>query len=212
MTGDEAAVTEWRAGARSASSYRFKTLWFDDNLDGKLPKKGTPAFTYGRGMLNDLYDESEDAVDGPTDNVTVIWQSVLDKDGDLMRGDFGKVDLVSDRDNLATGADETTTPGNPDGNADNITAASTQGDVRACTEDDGGDDADGTICDASWSETFDVLFADGLYGCTTTRAVTISCTWDASGETGNALRSSDEIGTRQLAQEQIGRFAKCTAK
>ena len=151
-------------------------------------------------------------MDGPTDNVTVIWQSVLDKDGDLMRGDFGKVDLVSDRDNLATGADERTTPGNPDGNADNIAPDSVQGDVRACTEDDGGDDADGTICDASWSETFDVLFADGLYGCTTTRPVTISCTWDASGETGNALRSGDEIGTRQLAQNQIARFAKCTVK
>ena len=42
VTGDanEAAVTEWRSGPRSASSYRFKTLWFDDNLDGKLPKKG----------------------------------------------------------------------------------------------------------------------------------------------------------------------------
>ena len=30
----------------------------------------------------------------------MIWQSLLDKDMDLMRGDFGKVDLVSDNDNL----------------------------------------------------------------------------------------------------------------
>ena len=201
-------MTEWQAGLRTAESYRFKTLWFDDNLDGKLPKKGTPAFTYGREGLNDIYNEGT-----PADNVTVIWQSVLDKDGDLMRGDFGKVDLVHDRDNLATGSvDESTVPGNPDGKADNIAADSTQADVRACTEDDGGDDADGTICDASWSETFDVLFADGLYGCTTTRAVTISCTWDASGETGNALRSSDPIADRQLQLDRIGRFAKCTAK
>ena len=79
-------------------------------------------------------------------------------------------------------------------------------------EDDGGDDADGTTCDASWSETFDVLFADGLYGCTTTRAVTISCTWDASGEIGNALRTTDALDDRQLQQNTIGRFAKCTAK
>ena len=93
-TGNEAAVTAWRSGPRSASSYRFKTLWFDDNLDGKLPKKGTAAFTYGLGKLNDLYDENGGNAMGPDNNVTMIWQSVLDKDGDLMRGDFGKVDLV----------------------------------------------------------------------------------------------------------------------
>ena len=62
VTGEgdtDAAVTAWRSGPRSASSYRFKTLWFDDNLDGKLPKKGTSAFTYGLGKLNDIYDEGE---------------------------------------------------------------------------------------------------------------------------------------------------------
>ena len=209
-TTDTDAVTEWRAGLRSASSYRFKTLWFDDNLDGKLPKAGTSAFTYGREMLNDIYGDASGEANF-ANNVQVIWQSLLDDDGDLMRGDFGKVDQVHATDVAATtGVNEATEPGNPDGIADNTTAD--QSDVRKCTEADGGDDADGTICDASWSETFSVLFADGLYGCTTTREVTISCEWDASGEIAQTLRSTDTLADVTLQQDRIGLFAKCTAK
>ena len=29
---------------------------------------------------------------------------------------------------------------------------------------------------------FEVLFADGLFGCSATRTVTISCEWDAQGQ------------------------------
>ncbi len=65
----------------------------------------------------------------------------------------------------------------PDGKADNY--ASTD-DARACSN------ADGDGCDAEWSETFEVLFADGVFGCTTKRAVTVSCEWDADGEMGRA--------------------------
>ena len=209
-TADTDAVIEWRAGLRSATSYRFKTLWFDDNLDGKLPKAGTPAFTYGREMLNDIYGDASTEANF-ANNVQVIWQSLLDKDGDLMRGDFGKVDQVHATDVASTtGVNEATEPGNPDGKADNTTAD--QSDVQECTEADGGDDADGTICDAKWSETFDVLFASGTYGCTTTRSVTITCEWDASGEIAQTLRSTDTLADVTLQQDRIGLFAKCTAK
>ena len=54
-------------------------------------------------------------------------------------------------------------------------------DVRECTEADGGDDDDGTICDAVWTREAEVKFADGTFGCETTRTVSIKCTWDADG-------------------------------
>ena len=43
-------------------------------------------------------------------------------------------------------------------------------------------DSDGEGCDAEWSADYDVLFADGVFGCTATRMITISCEWDADGE------------------------------
>jgi hypothetical protein len=259
------AVQQWRVAPKSASSERFKTLWFDDNLDGKLPKKGTSTFAYGLKMLNDLYDTH-----GNEANIKAIWQSVLDKDGDLMRDDFGKVDLVSDKDSNATADDETTlvvegcptdeawslivddtdddtvnptkfachdddddeitasdtttttqaeaddygredktgTKAWPDGKADNIATTSTQSDVRGCSEGDGGEEADGTVCDGDWSESFDVLLADGVYGCTATQTVTISCEWDASGE----LKGTRRHGDPGFSPATDGDFAKCTAK
>ena len=39
---------QWKAGRKKGASGRqFKTLWFDDNLDGNLPKPGTSSFAYG---------------------------------------------------------------------------------------------------------------------------------------------------------------------
>ena len=264
-SADSVAVQLWKVSPKSASSERFKTLWFDDNLDEKLPKKGTSAFKYGLKGLNDLYDAH-----GNEANIKGIWQSVLDKDDDLMRGDFGKVDLVSDKDSNATADDETTlrvegcptdeawslivddtaddtvnptkfachaadadditsddttttaiaendgygredktgTKAWPDGKADNILTTSTQSDVRECSEGDGGEEADGTVCDGDWSETFDVLLAAGVYGCTTTQTVTISCEWDASGELNGTRRHGDP----GFSPATDGDFAKCTAK
>ena len=60
-------------------------------------------------------------------------------------------------------------------------------DFYKCSEDDGGDDPDdgsddpNTICDAEWVNDVTVTFADGTFGCSTTRDVTITCTWDADG-------------------------------
>ena len=77
--------------------------------------------------------------------------------------------------------------------------------AEKCDPDDGGDDA----CDAAWSEDYDILFADGTFGCTTTRMVTISCTWDAQG----LMKSNppDEANPDLTATGNIGNFAKCTA-
>ena len=108
---------------------------------------------------------------------------MLDKDDDPNIGDFGKVDILeADRtDDPDTTATEEASDFAPDGKADNFTPA-VYSDVRACTEDDGGDDADDTICDASRSWDVNVAFASGTFGCEAERSFTISCTWDASGE------------------------------
>ena len=259
-------VVMWRAGATAATGHEkmFKTVWFDDNLNGKILKDTT-----GRGArrpdpdgdgggtaagaqatIHDLYDYHQD-----DNNIDKIWQFLTDDDGDLVdaAGDLGKVDMVSDDDDFMTEDDETTiaveacadgetyikgssaatsgcvTAGgtrpsdangdgfatHPDGNADNYvdTAPSVAfSDFRGCSEDDGGDDADGSECDADWENEVEVLFADGTFGCSTTRMVTISCTWDADGGMAvgrNALPNSF-IG--QGDTSNLAHFLKCTAK
>ena len=132
--------------------------------------------------MHDLYDNNNDRR-----NIEVIWQFVEDADGDPKHGDFGKVDLRgSDRYSRVAGNDRL----DPDGMADNYT-----GDARPCT------DLDGEGCDAQWSEDYEVLFADGIFGCDTTRMVTISCEWDAQGELGNYTRRDHdpEVGPSSSA-------------
>ena len=155
---------------------RFKTVWFDDDLDGKIRKLASDTQP-GPGGPNDLYEDNTDGttVDG---NITTVWRSVHDADSDPRWGDLGKVDLAgSDRDGDAPGNDKM----NPDGKADNYGA-----DAKACS------DADGDGCDAEWSETYDVLFADGVFGCTTERSLTITCEWDAQGELGKYTRKDHD--------------------
>ncbi len=226
---NEGNVEMWRASVRGASMDRFKTLWFDDDLDGKIRKLATDT-TPGNGGPNDLYDLAEVTTvaaafqdDGANNNLDVIWKLLRDRDNDPIMGDFGKIDLVRTTDNTATTAvNELQTVGNSDGKADNY--ASTD-DAQACTDDDGGDG-----CDAKWSEDYEVLFADGLFGCTATRMVTISCEWDADGELGryraddhaSLVASLTEVGgSVNLVQAEtggnrtagwIGAFAKCTLK
>jgi len=270
---DQFRPHQWKASLKTTpSGQQFKTLWFDDNLDGKLPKKGTSAFKPGAKGLNDIYDAN-----GNTGNIKTIWKSLLDADGDLAADDLGKVDLVSATDDRSTADDERTiaveecpstaeyyrprdgtvadtnddgtiqdtetdkwvvdsqpcapnkdgtgtraatvasttkTATNPDGRADNYErvpaagaaggpdeaaaghtanrtaragnrlAIAGAGDFYKCGEDDGGDDDadDNTLCDAEWSYDAEILFASGTFGSTTTRMVTITCEWDASGE------------------------------
>ena len=263
-------VVMWRAGATAASGHErmFKTLWFDDNLNGKILKDtsgrgarrpdpdgagaGTAAGAQAR--IHDLYDQDED-----DNNIDKIWQFLTDDDGDLIDavGDLGKADLVSDEDDPKTADNETTigveecgagvdwngttaahiatgcggtdgTDGtaaavvdttaratHPDGNADNYVNAADSvafSDFRGCSEDDGGDDADGSECDAEWENEVTILFADGTFGCSTTRDITVTCTWDADGGMAQGRNALPDSFIGQGDTSNLANFLKCTAK
>ena len=260
-------VVMWRAGRTAAKSgeQMFKTLWFDDNLNGKILKDttgrgarrpdpdGTGAGTAAgaQATIHDLYDYHQD-----DNNIAKIWEFLTDDDGDLVdsAGDLGKVDMVSDEDDSKTADNETTvtveacdtgdwdpdlaaddiatgcdgSPAavqagefatHPDGNADNYvnpTDSVIYSDFRGCSEDDGGDDADGTECDAEWENDITILFADGTFGCSTTRDVTITCTWDADGGMAvgrNALPNAFDLDSAADNEDNNrAHFIECKAK
>ena len=85
---------------------------------------------------------------------------------------------------------------NGNGKADypSSSGATTAGEM-ACS------DADGDGCDSELSMTESVLFADGVFGCTTTRDVTFECTWDADGQ----LRQSRRDGDWTTLRNPVGR-------
>ena len=60
-----------------------------------------------------------------------------------------------------------------------------------------------TVCDAMWSESYEILFKDGIFGCSEERELTISCEWDANGEMGR-YRSDDH--TDETAFQAAGNF------
>ena len=222
-TTDGTTLYSWDVRPRGGKPDRFKTVWFDANLDGKIedesarprvlgPDQGATTLDPPREyrQLNDLYDDNGDPL-----NDESLWQYFTDEDEDPVYGDFGKVDLYSrtalatdPSDTLFTGPDTTTEKIAPDGKADNYQGRK----AEACDPDDGGEDA----CDAEWSMDYDVLFADGIFGCSTTRPVTISCEWDAQGlldpnppDTANpdllAGRGANGLTNRY-------NFARCTAE
>ena len=83
MLAADVYLTSWKVGPGEISGRQFKTLWFDDDLDGDLlvadkPKstdKPTPFVLKG---ANDLYNEA----DCRMTNVTQIWQELIDDDND----------------------------------------------------------------------------------------------------------------------------------
>ncbi len=292
-TGNE--VVMWKATTGpDGGEAMFKTVWFDDNLNGKIKKDGSPdrarpmqrnaddSANVAADAMHDLYNQNDRA-----ENIEAIWEYLTDSNNDLTAGDLGKVDLVSSKDDRDTADDErtiqvescpsgtswaprdgysadgtgtteddtaldgtgcktkaqrddrlagvartvsaTATAAHPDGNADNYetdnfttfaevttTTANTANDRTVsdahkdffeCSEDDGGDDDDGSICDAEWVHDVEVLFADGTFDCSTTRMVTVTCTWDADGgmaQGRNALPSAFTAGDKKF-------FLKCTA-
>ena len=221
---DANQIVMWRAAAKNSAMDTgdatagkfFKTLWFDDNLNGKIKKDGDAdrAGTVGAGntanAMHDLYDQNQD--DG---NIEMIWEFLTDSDTDPNAGDLGKVDMASDENDDDTEVDETATDDNathPDGLADNYPAGGTfEASVRKCTEADGGDDDDGTICDATWTREADVLFADGTFGCSTTRSVSIKCTWDADGGMADGRNALPQAADDFDGGGNLANFLKCEA-
>ena len=222
---DANQIVMWRAAAKNSAmddgdattGKFFKTLWFDDNLNGKIKKDADAdrAGTVGAGntanAMHDLYDQNQD--DG---NIEMIWEFLTDGDMDPNAGDLGKVDMASDENDDETDVDETATNDNathPDGLADNYPAGGTfEASVRKCTEADGGDDDDGTICDAVWTREADVLFADGTFGCSTTRSVSIKCTWDADGGMADGRNALPQAADDFDGEGNLANFLKCEAK
>ena len=225
-TGSDAnrsVVRMWRVGATSATTDRFKTLWFDDNLNGKIRKDsgadrpmldpdGDGTADVEANALHDLYDDN----DSPG-NINMIWQFLLDEDDDPIMGDFGKVDLYSRGeaddagDNLCgndAGTDAHCGDGQdpePDGKADNYQGR----EAETCDPDDGGGDE---VCDAAWSMDYDVTFADGTFGCSTKRSVTVSCEWDAQGQISSNppdTANGDLTAEAPTGRANINNFARC---
>ena len=225
---NRSVVRMWAVGATSAKPDRFKTLWFDDNLNGKIRKDSgatrpaqdnndpaTPDDATdddAANALHDLYDDNSSP-----GNIEKIWQFLLDEDDDPIMGDFGKVDLYSRGeadgagDNLCgndAGTDAHCGDGQeaePDGKADNYQGRK----AEACDPDDGGGDE---VCDAAFSMDYDVTFADGTFGCSTTRSVTVTCEWDAQGEISSNppdTASGDLTAANPTGRANINNFAKC---
>ena len=197
-TAEAAHLDQWSFGRAddAPDARQFKTLWFDDDGDMKLtteePDAGERHTMRGLGKLNDLYAEA--GADPESENVTMIWRTMVDEDDDPT-SNFGKVDL-HDNDDETDGDDE----GGPNNTADNMTDA--QEDVAKC-----GDDG----CDATIEMDVEILFGSGTYGCTTTRTVAVSCTWDAQGNVNDEDESptplDDTFGG--LTDTNIENFVKC---
>ena len=124
---------------------------------------------------NDKRTDSDDESDHDLyDTPEPLHIELVDEDGDPKYGDFGKVDMAK---------------ANAAGTAHIIgedgTAESPAGQETRCSH------ADGENCDGMLEETITVNFDTGLaIGCDGEREVTISCTWDASGE--NASYRQDD--------------------
>ena len=263
-------VVMWRAGATAASGHEkmFKTVWLDDNLNGKILKDttaerpdpdgdGAGTAAGAQATIHDLYDYHEN-----DNNINKIWEFLTDDDEDLIAavGDLGKADLLSSKDDYSTADDERTISveecaagtdwhkgttaensgcgaadgpdatvlvaskrkTNPDGNADNYEevdgTTSNRGpidgadDFYKCSEDDGGDDADGTECDAEWVHDVTILFADGTFGCTAERDITVTCTWDADGGMAQGRNALPDSFIGQGDTSNYANFMECSAK
>ncbi len=206
---------------------RFKRLFFDDNLNGKLidgPDEPLYGVVSGRfptaswknldyvtidthsrkksRILHNVYGYTE--FKGVTTRDLDEWYLVniyfIWKS--LMDGDEDPTMGDFGKVDLYNGTATTdTAKAKPDNKADNYPSTD---DAHMCS------DADGKGCDASWEMDYDILFSDGIYGCETTRTATISCEWDAQGLM--KANPPDTINGNLAATGNVANFAKCVAK
>ena len=66
----------WSVDVPDASSDRFKTLWFDDDLNGKI-RKSAGDVTPGMGGPNDLYEAST-VTSVQEANIQKVWMLLHD--------------------------------------------------------------------------------------------------------------------------------------
>ncbi len=206
-------LRNWEVKAKSATPARFKRLFFDDNLNGKVLRTDTGPHYPGTTAtgLQDLYHWTGDNIKGTAQTAVrknrrdVIWMTLLDGDGDPTMGDFGKVDLYGKDSTPATSANDKKLP---DGKADNFPSPD---DAEMCTNAD--NDADDEICDAKWEMDYEVKFGIGTFsGCEATRTVTISCEWDAQGLMADNPPDTIDGDLSKDSGKNVANFAKCTAK
>ena len=91
-------IDYWTASAEETSGDNFTTLWFDDDLDGKIKNKNQdrPQEDARDREMHDLYDQNSGPDDVDAGNLEVIWQLLTDEDDDPNAGDLGKTDFPGD--------------------------------------------------------------------------------------------------------------------
>ncbi len=235
VTGTDlnAKMALWRVGPKTTPTpHRFKKLFFDDNLNGKLNADAPSIVVSGSGAsatysidtgkkdlkgaadrwVSDFYNVHVPSSITANSSVTsmreamvsFVWMSLMDADQDPTMGDFGKVDLGVMESNAIKANSK------PDKKADNYAA---DDDAQMCS------DADGAGCDAKFEADYTLKFADGLYGCHEERTLTLSCEWDAQGilktekNKGNPSTASvadkGKLGNSFGELKNVHNFAEC---
>ncbi len=235
VTGTDlnAKMALWRVSPKTTPTpHRFKKLFFDDNLNGKLNADAPSIVISGSGAsatysidagkkdlkggtgrwASDFYNihvPSSITADSSVTTmreqmVSFVWMSLMDADQDPTMGDFGKVDLGVMESNAIKANSK------PDKKADNYADGD---DAQMCS------DADGAGCDAKFEMDYTLKFADGLFDCKEERTLTLSCEWDAQGilktemNKGNPTTASvadkGKLGSKSGTLKNVHNFAEC---
>ena len=199
------------------SQDQYTAMWYHDGT--KSGDETGLGFSDPTDLYRD-YASGDKAVPDADERGTVWvaggWVDLVDDDGDPIYGDLGKVDIHEvDATKALALADR----------ADNYLAADNP-DANKCTAADGGtavvynDDDDetvkttGSLCDAEGVEIeTSVTYTDnfGDQECSVTVSYTLTCDWDASGETGvrrGVLAAVASDGLNGGTAEE--RFLSCT--
>ena len=171
-------------------------MWYHDGT--KARSKATVRNLYAAVVTNEDDEDDENHVfttavtaDDPALGAGTGFVPLLDKDGDPIYDDLGKIDFDHETTDPVTALAEL-----PDDVPDNFrtddgekTCTTTDG-GKAASKDGGVKQGDSTLCDAEDVEIpFKIVFTDDFGGkdsthaCPVTKEYTMTCQWDASGET-----------------------------